>query len=80
MQVLNIRLTYVFVVVGGLAIFFADELLSTRLGHVILAAVSSFALMRAAEQLIFWKIEKASVAFFFILLIGAAIFAAPLLW
>ena len=78
MQVLNIRLTYVFVVVGGLAIFFADELLSTRLGHVILAATSLFALMRAAEQLIFWKIEKASVAFFFILLIGAAMFAAPL--
>jgi hypothetical protein len=78
MQVLNIRLTYVFFVVAFLSFFFADELINTKLGNVILGSISIFALMRAIEQLIFWRIEKFGIAFFFVLLIGAGIFAAPL--
>lgn len=78
MQVLNLRLTYVFIVVAFLSFFFADDLINTKLGNVVLGAVSIFAVMRAIEQLIFWKIEKIGVAFFFIFLIGAGIFAIPL--
>lgn len=78
MQVLNLRLTYVFIVVAFISFFFAEDLINTKLGNVILGAVSLFALMRAIEQLIFWKIEKIGVAFFFIFLIGAGIFAIPL--
>lgn len=78
MQVLNLRLTYVFFVVAFLSFFFADDLISTKLGNVILASISIFAVMRAIEQLIFWKVEKVGIVFFFILLIGAGIFAAPL--
>jgi hypothetical protein len=78
MQVLNLRLTYVFLVVAFLAFFFADDLISTNLGKVILGAVSIFALMRAFEQLIFWKIEKIGIAFFITFLIGAIIFALPI--
>lgn len=78
MQVLNLRLTYVFIVVAFISFFFAEDLINTKLGNVILGAVSIFAVMRAIEQLIFWKIEKIGVAFFFIFLIGAGIFAIPL--
>ena len=78
MQVLNLRLTYVFFVVAFLSFLFADDLISTKLGNVILASISIFAVMRAIEQLIFWKVEKIGIVFFFIFLIGAGIFAAPL--
>lgn len=78
MQVLNLRLTYVFLVVAFISFFFADDLINTKLGNVILGAISIFAVMRAIEQLIFWKIEKIGVAFFFVFLIGAGIFAVPL--
>jgi len=77
-QVLNLRLTYVFIVVAFISFFFAEDLINTKLGNVILGAVSIFAVMRAIEQLIFWEIEKIGVAFFFIFLIGAGIFAIPL--
>lgn len=78
MQVLNLRLTYVFIVVAFISFFFAADLINTKLGNVILGAVSIFAVMRAIEQLIFWKVEKIGIAFFFIFLIGAGIFAVPL--
>lgn len=78
MQVLNLRLTYVFLVVAFISFFYADELLTTSLGKAILAATSLFALMRAAEQLIFWKIEKIGAVFFVLFLIGAGIYAIPL--
>lgn len=78
MQVLNLRLTYVFIVVAFISFFFADDLINTKLGNVILGSISIFALMRAIEQLIFWKIEKIGIAFFFVLLFGAGIFAIPL--
>ena len=80
MQVLNLRLTYVFFVVAFLSFFLADDLINTKLGNVILGSISIFILMRAIEQLIFWKIEKFGIAFFVIFLIGAGIFAAPILF
>jgi hypothetical protein len=80
LQVLNLRLTYVFFVVAFLCFFLTDELLNTNLGKYILGAISLFALMRAFEQLIFWKIEKIGIAFFVIFLVGAGIFAVPLIF
>lgn len=80
MQVLNLRLTYVFFVVAFISFFYADELLTTSLGEAILAAVSLFALMRAVEQLIFWKIEKIGAIFFVLFLLGAGIFAIPIFY
>jgi hypothetical protein len=80
LQVLNLRLTYVFFVVAFLCFFLTDELLNTNLGKYILGAISLFALMRAFEQLIFWKIEKIGIALFVIFLVGAGIFAVPLIF
>jgi hypothetical protein len=80
MQVLNIRLTYVFLV-GGIMIFqFPGELLSTGIGSFILASASIFWFLRAIEQLFFFATkENRSVAFFFIFLLGSALFLYPLL-
>jgi hypothetical protein len=78
MQVLNLRLTYLFFVIAFICFFFAEDLLKTNLGNIILGAISLFALMRAIEQLIFWKVEKIGAAFFVVFLLGAGIFAAPL--
>ena len=79
MQVLNLRLTYVFFVFAFLCFFLPQDLLTTRLGRVLLGAVSLFCLMRAIEQPVFWKFDKISAAFFVVLLAGAVIFAVPLL-
>ena len=79
LQVLNLRLTYVFFVVGFLCFFLPQDLLTTRLGRVLLGAVSLFCLMRAIEQPLFWKFDKISAALFAVLLAGAVIFALPLL-
>jgi hypothetical protein len=78
LQVLNIRLTYVFFVIAFFCFFLTDELLNTTLGKFVLGAISLFAVMRAFEQLIFWKVEKIGIAFFVVFLVGAGIFAAPL--
>lgn len=80
MQVLNIRLTYVFIVVGFISLFLTDELLTTTLGRVILGAVSLFALMRAIEQLIFWRIETRGLVMFVVILVGAVIYGVPLIF
>jgi uncharacterized membrane protein YedE/YeeE len=78
-QVLNLRLTYVFFVVAFISFFFSDDLLTTNLGNLILAAISLFALMRAIEQPIFWKFDKIGAVFFIIFMLGAGIFAVPLI-
>lgn len=78
LQVLNLRLTYVFFVVAFLCFFLTDELAGTALGKVVLGATSLFAVMRAFEQLVFWKIEKIGVVFFVIFMVGAGIFAVPI--
>ncbi len=78
LQVLNLRLTYLFFVFSFISFFFADDLLTTNLGRVILGALSLFCLMRAIEQTIFWKFDKIGAAFFVVFLLGAVIFAVPL--
>jgi hypothetical protein len=63
-----------------LCFFLTQDLLTTRLGWVVLGATSLFCLMRAVEQLIFWRFDKISAAFFVMFLVGAGIFAVPLMW
>ncbi len=79
MQVLNLRLTYLFFVFSFISFFFAEDLLTTNLGKVVLGAIGLFWLMRAIEQPIFWKFDKIGAAFFAVFLLGAVIFAVPLI-
>jgi len=79
MQVLNLRLTYVFLVVGAALFMFQTSLCQTDLGRFILAACAVFWLMRAIEQIVFFNAKSiVSLSFVVVFLIGAALFAAPL--
>jgi hypothetical protein len=75
-QVLNLRLIYVFLVVGLATVLFPVALLSTEFGMFILGAVSLFWFMRAIEQIIFFGMHSvASIALFWVFLIGSGLFA-----
>ena len=75
-QVLNLRLIYVFLVVGLATVLFPVALLSTELGMFILGAESLFWFMRAIEQIIFFGMHSvASIALFWVFLIGSGLFA-----
>ena len=79
MQVLNIRLTYVFVVVGIAMLLFGEGLLASDLGKFLLGAMSVFWLMRSIEQLVFFDAKAlVSTALVLVFVIGAALFAIPL--
>lgn len=58
MQILNLCLTFVFVVVAYISIFHSHELAATNLGNVILVSVSVFWLLRLIEQIIFFGLKK----------------------
>jgi hypothetical protein len=75
-QVLNLRLIYVFLVMGLATVLFPVALLSTELGMFILGAESLFWFMRAIEQIIFFGMHSvASIALFWVFLIGSGLFA-----
>jgi len=54
MQVLNIHVLFVLIVFAVLSIGYAREMISSRLGGVISAAIAAFWFLRAANQVVFW--------------------------
>jgi hypothetical protein len=81
MQILNLRIIYVFLVIAFLSFFFAENLLSTVLGKAIMTAISLFWLMRAAEQIVFFGLRKAASALIFLVfLFGAGVYLFPVLF
>ena len=79
MQILNLRLVYVFLGMGLLSLAFTRELLDTRLGHVVLAFMALFWLGRSVEQLVFlrindWRVHLLTALF----VLGAVLYAVPL--
>jgi len=79
MQVLNLRLTYVFLVVGIAVLLFRESMCATDLGRFMLGAMSLFWFMRAIEQIVFFGLGKViSTVLLVIFLIGSALFALPL--
>ena len=80
MQILNIRLIYMFILVGVLCIVFREELASTTLGDFFLGGMSLFWLGRAFEQYIFVKSDHPmSQLLTYVFLLGAVMFAIPVL-
>jgi hypothetical protein len=81
MQILNLRIIYVFLAIAFLSFFFAENLLSTVLGKAIMTAISLFWLMRAAEQIVFFGLRKAASALIFLVfLFGAGVYLFPVLF
>ena len=74
MQILNLRLTYLFFVFAALMLALPEEMLDTRLGVSLLAATSLGWAMRAVEQVVFFGVRNAtSAAFTLVFLVGAAL-------
>lgn len=79
MQVLNLRLIYVFGLFAALQACFAEALLMTALGRFLQAGIALFWTLRAAEQVIFFRLRHfASVGIFALFMAMAGIHAAPL--
>jgi hypothetical protein len=74
MQVLNLCLTYLFVVAGFILLLFPGDITGTDLGRFTLFAMAGFWLMRALLQPIFfgWK-HWLSIVLFGIFILGTLI-------
>jgi hypothetical protein len=80
MQVLNLSLTFVFLIFAYISLFYAQELISTNLGISLLLLISIFWFLRAIEQIIFFGLKNlASAMFFLFFLLGSIIYLYPFL-
>ena len=78
MQVLNLCLTYLFLFMGIISIFFRHDLLNTALGSTILLFFGFFWLIRTIEQIIFFNLKnRLSIFLTVVFLIGAGIYLIP---
>ena len=80
MQILNLRLTYVFLVMAYILFMFQSELIGTDMGQTLLAAFSIFWFMRAVEQVFFFGLKhKVSNGMTVLFFIGGVIHLLPVL-
>jgi hypothetical protein len=80
MQILNLCLTFMFVVMAYVSFFHATELIATNLGKTLLILFSIFWFLRMIEQVIFFGIQhRASLALTLIFLGGSVIYLMPVL-
>jgi len=80
MQVLNLSLTFVFLIFAYISLFHTQELLSTNLGNTLLLLISIFWFLRAIEQIKFFGLKnKTSIIFFVFFLLGSIIYLYPFL-
>lgn len=79
MQILNLCLTFVFLVMAYVSIFHRSEMISTNLGNTLLIAFSSFWFLRMIEQVFFFGIRKRlSLAFTLVFLMGTILYLLPM--
>ena len=80
MQVINLCLTFVFLVFAYISLFHTTELLSTSLGKTLLVLIFIFWVLRAIEQIVFFGLrKKISVTLLVVLVFGALIYLFPVL-
>ncbi len=78
MQVLNLSLTFAFVIFAYVPMVHTRELLVTPLGNSLLMLIALFWLARAVEQVVFFKLRhRGSVAFLVVFLAGAGLYGIP---
>jgi len=79
MQILNLCLTFVFIVVAYISIFYSSEMVSTSFGKVITASISIFWLIRLLEQLFFFGLKKRlSIILTILFIAGFIIYLIPI--
>jgi hypothetical protein len=78
-QILNLRLTYVFLGIGALCLLFPQELRTTPLGRGLLWFMALFWVGRTVEQFVFLRIRHwLAHVLSGLFMLGAALFAIPL--
>lgn len=81
MQVLNLSLTFAFVIFSYISLVHTKELISTSLGQSLLSLIALFLFARSAEQVVFFKLKNwRSMAFFVFFLVGTALYAVPAIY
>jgi hypothetical protein len=79
-QILNLRLVYVFAGVGTLCLLFPQELRGTPLGRAVLWFMLLFWVGRTIEQFVFLRVNRPLVhALTALFVLGAVLFALPLI-
>lgn len=81
MQILNLCLTFVFLIFAYVSFAHASELLMSGLGKTLLFSIALFWLLRAIEQIVFFNLKtRASILFFAAFLSGSMIYFSPFLF
>jgi hypothetical protein len=79
MQVLNLRMIYIFLFFGYISLRYQHELLFTSFGEFIVIVIALFWLFRAVEQIIFLGLNSiVSVALFVVFLMGSGLYILTL--
>ncbi len=78
-QVLNLSLTFAFIVFAYVSLLHSEEMLAMPLGRSLLFLIAAFWYLRAAEQIVFFGLRRPlSIAFFVIFVIGGTLYAGSL--
>lgn len=77
MQVLNLCLSFVFLLFAVVSIFYTDQLLTGGLGRVMLLGMAIFWLLRLLEQPIFFGWSRTSNLFSLLFLLMSASYFLP---
>lgn len=77
-QILNLRLIYVFLAMGTLCLAFPTELATTAMGKAILLGMSLFWVGRTVEQFVFLRHDRLLIPALTVAFVsGAILFALP---
>ena len=77
-QILNLCLTFAFLVFAFVSLLYPSEMTGTGLGRALLLLIAAFWLLRAVEQVIFFGLRRrVSLAFFVTFLLGTALYLLP---
>jgi len=77
-QVLNLSITFIFIIFAYVSVAHTDELLNTPLGKSLLILISILWLFRAVQQVVFYGTShKASIGLAVYFLVGALLYGIP---
>ena len=79
-QILNLCLTFVFLIIAYVSFFHRSELVATSLGNTLLIAFSLFWFLRMVEQIVFFGFKKKmSIVLTLLFLLGGVVYLVPAL-
>lgn len=80
-QILNIRLIYIFLLMAFVYLFYPDQLMETKIGFVLLIGCLGFWMGRTIEQFIFLRVKSKMVTILTVVFfIGIIIHLLPIIF